>query len=55
MARDVQRPETIDVTTPRPAEPGDPELFHPEDRDARQGPGPAPTGPAWSCWPSAWP
>jgi hypothetical protein len=33
VARDVQRPETIDVTTPRPDEPGDPELFHPEDRD----------------------
>ena len=33
MARDVQRPETIDVTTPRLDEPGDPELFHPEDRD----------------------
>ena len=30
MARDVQRPEIIDVTT---AQPGDPELFHPEDRD----------------------
>jgi hypothetical protein len=33
VARDVQRPEIIDVTTTRPAEPGDPELFHPEDRD----------------------
>ena len=33
MARDVQRPDIIDVTTTRPAEPGDPELFHPEDRD----------------------
>ena len=30
MARDVQRPDIIDVTTPQP---GDPELFHPEDRD----------------------
>jgi hypothetical protein len=30
VARDVQRPDIIDVTTP---EPGDPELFHPEDRD----------------------
>ncbi|HEV2873001.1 MAG TPA: hypothetical protein VG409_16475, partial [Actinomycetota bacterium] len=30
MARDVQRPDIIDVTT---AQPGDPELFHPEDRD----------------------
>ena len=33
MARDVQRPDIIDVTSTRPAEPGDPELFHPEDRD----------------------
>jgi hypothetical protein len=33
VARDVQRPDTIDITTPRPAEPGDPELFHPEDRE----------------------
>jgi hypothetical protein len=30
VARDVQRPDIIDVTT---AQPGDPELFHPEDRD----------------------
>ncbi|HEV2893546.1 MAG TPA: hypothetical protein VG411_07325 [Actinomycetota bacterium] len=33
MARDVQRPDIIDVTTDRPVQPGDPELFHPEDRD----------------------
>ena len=34
MARDVQRPDIIDVTTDRPAQPGDPEWFHPEDHDA---------------------
>jgi hypothetical protein len=33
VARDVQRPDYIDVTTTRPGEPEDPELFHPEDRD----------------------
>jgi hypothetical protein len=33
VARDVQRPDIIDVTTDRPAQPGDPELFHPEDSD----------------------
>jgi hypothetical protein len=33
VARDVQRPDIIDVTTARPTEPDDPELFHPEDRD----------------------
>jgi hypothetical protein len=33
VARDVQRPDIIDVTTTRPAESGDPELFHPENRD----------------------
>jgi hypothetical protein len=32
VARDVQRPDIIDVTTDRPAQPG-PELFHPEDED----------------------
>jgi hypothetical protein len=31
VARDVQRPDIIDVTTDRPAQPGDPEWFHPED------------------------
>jgi hypothetical protein len=33
VARDVQRPDIIDVTTAQPTEPDDPELFHPEDRD----------------------
>jgi hypothetical protein len=33
VARDVQRPDIIDVTTDGPAQPGDPELFHPEDSD----------------------
>ena len=37
MARDVQRPDTIDITTPQPAEPGDPELFHPEDPEPPRG------------------
>jgi len=31
MARDVQRPDIIDVTTDGRPQPGDPELFHPED------------------------
>jgi hypothetical protein len=31
VARDVQRPDIIDVTTDGPAQPGEPELFHPED------------------------
>jgi hypothetical protein len=31
VARDVQRPEIIDVTTDRPAQPDDPGWFHPED------------------------
>ena len=40
MARDVQRPEIVDVTTDRPAQPGDPEWFHPEDeRQPRSRPG----------------
>src|SRR4029450_8885208 len=30
VARDVQRPETIDITTDRPAQPDDPDGFHPE-------------------------
>ena len=33
MARDVQRPDTIDITTDRPAQPDDPEWFHPEDHE----------------------
>ena len=33
MARDVQRPDSIDVTTDRPTQPEGPELFHPEDDD----------------------
>jgi hypothetical protein len=33
VARDVQRPDIIDVTTDGPAQPGDPELFRPEDGD----------------------
>jgi hypothetical protein len=44
VARDVQRPDTIDVTTPRPDEPGDPELFHPEDHD------PPPSGRPGAYW-----
>jgi hypothetical protein len=33
VARDVQRPDIVDVTADRPAQPGDPEWFHPEDHD----------------------
>ena len=33
MARDVQRPDIVDVTTDRPTQPDRPELFHPEDED----------------------
>ena len=33
MARDVQRPDIVDVTTDRPTQPDGPELFHPEDED----------------------
>jgi hypothetical protein len=31
VARDVERPDIVDVTTDRPAQPGDAEWFHPED------------------------
>jgi hypothetical protein len=33
VARDVQRPDIVDVTTDRPTQPDGPELFHPEDEN----------------------